>query len=155
CQAFDLDPCWLAHGEPASPNLCLVPKVQARLGAGGGSYLVDSETEGEFAFRRDWLRKKGQPERMLLMQVLGDSMEPVIREGDTVLIDRSQQELSSGGIYALGLEETILVKRLEKRPGALVLISANPAYAPIYLQGEELHSVRLIGRVVGMWRDFC
>ncbi|MFP4480096.1 MAG: S24 family peptidase [Desulfohalobiaceae bacterium] len=155
CQAFDLDPCWLAHGEPTSPNLCLVPKVQARLGAGGGSYLVDSETEGEFAFRRDWLRKKGQPERMLLMQVLGDSMEPVIREGDTVLIDRSQQELSSGGIYALGLEETILVKRLEKRPGALVLISANPAYAPIHLQGEELHSVRLIGRVVGMWRDFC
>lgn len=155
CQAFDLDPCWLALGEPVSPNLCLVPKVQARLGAGGGSYLVDSEPEGQFAFRRDWLRKKGPPEQMLLMEVLGDSMEPLIKEGDTVLIDRSQQEISSGGIYALGVEETILVKRLERRPNGLILISANPAYTPIHLQGEEMQAVRLIGRIVGMWREFC
>lgn len=155
CQAFDLDSGWLRQGVHNAPGLHLVPKVQARLGAGGGSYAVDSEPEGQFAFRRDWLRQKGNPEHMVLMEVIGDSMEPVIREGDTVLIDRSQQEVYSGGVYALGVEDTILVKRLEKHPYKLALLSANTAYVPIYLKGEEINSVRIIGRVVGMWRDFC
>ncbi len=154
CQEFELDPCWLRWGAQHIPGLYFVPKVQAILGAGGGSYVVDSEPEGQFAFRGNWLRQKGRPEQMVLMEVIGDSMEPVIKEGDTVLIDRSQQEVRSGGLYALGVEETILVKRIEQHPNKLVLLSANTAYAPVYLEGQELHSVRIIGRVVGMWRDF-
>jgi phage repressor protein C with HTH and peptisase S24 domain len=88
------------------------------------------------------------------MEVIGDSMEPLIREGDSVLIDQSRREVHSGGIYALGIAETIMVKRLERQPSKLVLLSANPGYAPIVLQGDEIDTVRVIGTVVGMWRDF-
>jgi phage repressor protein C with HTH and peptisase S24 domain len=90
---------------------------------------------------------------MVLMQVIGDSMEPSIREGDYVLIDQSKQEIYSGGTYALGLEDTIMVKQLDKRPNELVILSTNPRYSSIVLSGDELDTVRLIGRVVGIWRD--
>ena len=153
CQMFDLDPDWLREGRTSLDRFVEIPIVTARLGAGGGSHIVGADVRGHVAFRSDWLHHKGRPRDMVLMQVIGDSMEPAIREGDFVLIDQSQQEIHTGGMYALGLEETIMVKRLDRHPGELVILSANPRYSPIVLQGDELETVRIIGRVIGMWRD--
>jgi phage repressor protein C with HTH and peptisase S24 domain len=153
-ESFGVDPGWLRDGPESMELYQSVPLAEARLDAGGGSYMVDAGTRGQFAFRKDWLRRKGDPGRMVLMQVIGDSMEPLIREGDTVLIDQSQREVYAGGVYAVGVQDTIMVKRVEKHPGRLALLSANPNYAPLYLSGDELETVRIIGRVVGMWRDF-
>jgi phage repressor protein C with HTH and peptisase S24 domain len=72
-----------------------------------------------------------------------------------VLIDQSKKEIYPGGIYALGLEDTIMVKQLDRRPDELVILSANSKYSPIILRGDELETVRIIGRVVGVWRDLC
>jgi phage repressor protein C with HTH and peptisase S24 domain len=153
-ELFDLDPDWLREGQTSLDRLVDIPIVTARLGAGGGSHIVDAEVRGHVGFRSEWLHKKGRPRDMVLMQVIGDSMEPDIHEGDFVLIDQSQQEIHAGGIYALGLEDTIMVKRLDKHPGELVVLSVNPNYSPLVLQGDELETVRIIGRVIGMWRDF-
>ena len=153
-ELFDLDSDWLREGQASLDRFVDIPIVTARLGAGGGSHIVDADVRGHVGFRSEWLHKKGRPRDMVLMQVIGDSMEPDIHEGDFVLIDQSQQEVYAGGIYALGLEDTIMVKRLDKHPGELVVLSANPSYSPIVLQGDELEMVRIIGRVIGMWRDF-
>jgi phage repressor protein C with HTH and peptisase S24 domain len=150
---YGLDRCWIEKGEDIHEELHRVPKVRARLDAGGGSFEVDSDVEGHYAFRRQWLRSKGQPDQMVLMEVTGDSMEPVLCDGDTVLIDQSQRRVFAGGIYAVGVQDTILVKRVEKHPYRLALISANPGYSPIYLMGDEIDTVRIIGRVVWMCRD--
>lgn len=159
-RTFDLAPEWLETGKDPGeegPDFGLsfrqVPKVKARLGAGGGSFEVNGAVQGYYAFRKQWLRKKGNPAQMVLMDVVGDSMEPFIQEHDTVLIDQSQQELIAGRIYALGIEDTVMIKRIEKHPGKLVLISSNPAYSPIYVQGEELETVRIIGALVWIGRE--
>lgn len=154
CEIFDLDPEWIKNGRSIGERFLEVPIVKAKLGAGGGSYLVDAEVNGHVAFRSNWLHRKGSVNAMVLMQVIGDSMEPLIQEGDYVLIDQSQQEIYAGGLYALGLDETIMVKRVEKHPHELLILSANPNYSPISLKGDEIETVRVIGRVVGMWRDF-
>ena len=88
------------------------------------------------------------------MDVFGDSMEPEIKQGDTVLIDQSQKNFLAGAIYAVGVEDTVMVKRLEKRPSALVLLSDNRAYSPIVLQGDELETVRIIGKIVWICREY-
>jgi phage repressor protein C with HTH and peptisase S24 domain len=155
CALFDLEPDWLRDGQSSLDRFVEVPVVVARLGAGGGSHVVDVDVRGHMAFRSAWLHQKGQPRDMVLMQVIGDSMEPSIREGDYVLIDQSKKEIYPGGIYALGLEDTIMVKQLDRRPDELVILSANSKYSPIILRGDELETVRIIGRVVGVWRDLC
>jgi phage repressor protein C with HTH and peptisase S24 domain len=155
CALFDLEPDWLRDGQSSLDRFVEVPVVVARLGAGGGSHVVDADVRGHMAFRSAWLHQKGQPRDMVLMQVIGDSMEPSIREGDYVLIDQSKKEIYPGGIYALGLEDTIMVKQLDRRPDELVILSANSKYSPIILRGDELETVRIIGRVVGVWRDLC
>lgn len=164
---FGLDPAWLEHGELAiarpsafsSPqaqpaDYFEVPKVGARLCAGGGSFEVDSEVIDTQVFQKSWLNHKGRPDEMVLMDVFGDSMEPEIKGGDTVLIDQSQKNILAGAIYAVGVEDTVMVKRLEKRPNALVLLSDNRAYTPIVLQGDELETVRVIGKIVWICREY-
>jgi len=40
----------------------------------------------------------------------------------------SQKDILAGSIYAVGIEDTIMVKRIEKHPGKLVLRSDNKDY---------------------------
>ena len=44
----------------------------------------------------------------------------------------------AGAVYAVGIDDTIMVKRLEKRPGKLVLLSDNPQHAPIFLDAGDM-----------------
>lgn len=77
-------------------DMITVPLVVARLSAGSGSLEVSSEQEGGYAFRSDFLHRKGNPRRMVLMRVSGDSMVPEIQDNDLVLLDQGQTEIVSG-----------------------------------------------------------
>jgi phage repressor protein C with HTH and peptisase S24 domain len=141
------------HSDSNDAIFSNIPKVRARLSAGGGSFEVGSKIEEYYAFRKDWLRTKGAINKMVLMDIFGNSMEPEMKDGDTILIDESQKDILAGAIYAVGVDDTIMVKRLEKHPNKLVLLSDNKDYSPIYLQGGEINSVRIIGKVIWICRE--
>ena len=161
-RSHGLNPDWLENGsgpqwlkpDGRSANAFFpVPKVQARLCAGAGSFEIGEHVETYYTFQTDWLRRKGAKERMVLMDVFGSSMSPEIKDGDTVLIDQSQTDIFAGTVYAVGVEDTIMVKRIEKHPRKLVLLSDNQAYAPIYLSEAEMDRVRIIGKVLWVCRE--
>ena len=135
----------------------MIPMVEARLSAGGGSFECSGGVERHYAFRMDFLRRKGQPSEMVLMRVDGDSMAPEIQDGDAVLIDRSQTAPRPGGVYAVSVEDLIYLKVLNAEPGRLILTSYNDAYAPIHVdtRGQLENTVRIIGRVVWLGREFA
>jgi len=161
---YGLNPLWLELGkglprpesppEADGPGYLEVPKVRARLSAGGGSFETEGQVEGYYSFRSDWLRTRGNPANMVLMEVVGNSMEPELKEGDMVLIDESRSDVLSGSIYAVGVEDTVMVKRVERLPGTLVLRSDNVDYSPIHLSGDELDNVRVIGKVLWSSREY-
>lgn len=131
-----------------------IPKVAARLSAGTGSFDTEADVSEYLSFATAWLSRKGEANSMVAMEVFGHSMEPVIREGDTVLVDQSQTRILAGAIYAVGVEDTILVKRLEKHPDKLVLCSDNKDFSPIYLARDEFSKVRILGKVVWSCREY-
>jgi len=135
------------------PEYKSAPHVKARLCAGDGSFEVDENIRDYWMFRTDWLKSKGVTSAMILIDVYGNSMEPELKDGDTVLIDTSRKEILAGSIYAVGIDDTIMVKRIEKHPGKLVLISDNKDYEPLYLRQSEMDGVRIIGKVVWISRD--
>lgn len=161
---YGLDSTWLETGEGAarpeeasalfSEEYRRIPKVAARLSAGGGSFETEAGVEGYYAFRSEWIEGKGTPTDMVLMEVHGNSMEPELREGDIVLLDQSRRDILAGGIYAVGVEDTVMVKRVEKLPGQVVLHSDNTDYSPIHLRGDELDNVRVLGRVIWVSREY-
>ena len=131
----------------------IVPKVKARLSAGDGSFDVDQKIDEYYSFQKIWLRKKGNPKNMVLMDIVGNSMEPELKDGDTVLVDRSKNEILAGAIYAVGVEDTVLIKRVEKLPDKLVLISDNQKYSPTYISGDDINRVRVLGKVLWICRE--
>jgi len=160
---FGLNPEWVESGTgriflgtiaaDAVTRFEKIPKVTARLCAGDGSFETEADVHAYHAFQRDWLRRKGEPESMVLFDIFGNSMEPEIKDGDTVLIDQSQRAILAGAMYAVGIEDTIMVKRIEKRPNKLVLLSNHKDYLPVMLTREEASAVRIIGKVIWICRE--
>lgn len=134
----------------------MIPMVEARLSAGPGSLETSGEYERTYAFRSDFLHRKGNPRDMVLMRVEGDSMQPEIMHNDVVLIDRSKTQIRLGRIFAVGFEEAIYLKRIDMLPGKIVLKSANPAYPPVELDIREQQgdSFRVIGQVLWSGREY-
>ena len=161
-RAYGINPEWLETGRgrtfigrhaTESSDFEKIPKVSARLCAGNGSFEVGGDVQNYYSFRRAWLNKRGTPAQMVLLDIFGNSMEPEMRDGDTVLVDQSQKDILAGAIFALGIEDTIMVKRVEKHPNKLVLRSDNKDYAPIFLEGSEADLVRILGKVIWVCRE--
>ncbi len=138
-------------------DFLLVPLVAARLSAGAGSLESESEILDHFAFQRDWLARKGNPDQMVLMRVYGDSMEPTIRHNDMVLVDQGKTHIVPHTIYAVGFNEEIYIKQLETLPGhRMILRSHNERYDPIEVNlrnAEADNAVRIIGKIIWWCRE--
>lgn len=157
--AFGVNPVWLKTGSgPVYQNelasTLLIPKVAARACAGGGSFELSDMIVDELPFARSWLSKKGNPGRMVAMEVIGDSMSPELEPGDNILIDQSQNQVADNNLYVVGLADNIQVKRVQIRPGLVVLFSTNQRYSPVTLQGDEIDTLRVIGRVLWSSRAY-
>jgi SOS-response transcriptional repressor LexA len=131
----------------------LIPKTSARAGA-GSSHLVEDETEGLYAFRKDFLSALRISKNSVLLDVLGDSMEPTLRNGDTILIDRADTEVHDGLIYLVGFQQQLLVKRLFRDIAGLVLRSDNTAYRETLVPPEYMDDFVVFGRMRWMARTF-
>ncbi len=78
----------------------------------------------------------------------GDSMIGArILDGDIVYI-RQQPDVDDGEIAAVLIDNEATLKRVYKMPGRLQLRAENPAFSPINLEGEELETVRILGKAV-------
>ena len=93
----------------------------------------------------------------MLMRVAGDSMQPEILDGDVVLLDQSKLDIIPGRIFAVGFDDSIYLKRIDKQPGKVILKSVNEAaYPPIELdmRGDMAEFFRVIGKVVWSGREY-
>lgn len=78
----------------------------------------------------------------------GDSMTGArILDGDIVYI-RQQPSVENGEIAAVLIGEEATLKRVYRYPDKIVLSPANPAYEPFVYTGEEIESIRILGKAV-------
>jgi len=134
-------------------NFALIPMAEAHLSAGGGAFVLSEDTKEYYAFRKDWVHRVATSrDNLVLMTVRGFSMEPTIHAGDVVLIDTGRKRIYDGNIYALGLGETIVIKRLELLPGDRVrIISDNRTEYPP--DEARLFDVRVIGQIIWLAKE--
>ncbi len=84
---------------------------------------------------------------LAIVRVVGDSMEPTLRNGDVIMVDMSQTSPTNHGIFVLAIDQETLVKRLqyEMSTKLVSVISDNERYKDEVMPAESLH---IIGRVV-------
>jgi phage repressor protein C with HTH and peptisase S24 domain len=123
-----------------------VPRLDLGASAGPGRVAGDEAAFDTFRFSRRWLTEQGLDGAQLsAITVAGDSMEPLLNDGDEILVDCAPRPFRDG-IHVVRLGDTLLVKRVAQAgAGRLALLSQNLAYPPIEVAADE---VAIIGRVV-------
>ena len=128
----------------------LLPRRPEAAAAGASTPAAPAGREF-MALRHDWVRSvcSVDPNKLVLETAVGESMTPTIRDGNTLLIDSTDQTFRNFGIYVLAINGQRLVKRVQrKHDGSLVLISDNNAYQPDTVSPEAASDVSVVGRVV-------
>jgi len=141
------------------PGFVAIPLFDVRAAAGGGSIVESEHVMDVLHFKEEWIRAelRASPADLHLIFVDGESMEPTLRPGDIILVDRRDQAQRRDGIYVLRLDGTLLVKRLQKLPGGNIKVSSdNKSYDPFTLRLEEMEAqdMAIIGRVIWVGRKF-
>lgn len=90
------------------------------------------------------------------LRIQGNSMEPDIHNGDTVIVKKQDDAESNEIVIALINGNDGVCKRLKKYAQSIALVSINPDYEPMYFNQEEIDNtpVRIIGKVVELRRKF-
>lgn len=155
-----------SSAEPYKPSLPNArPEIDVKPGAGlgtvGQTFGVNSKgivtghrVVAEWVIPPDYMRHElgARPSMIMVMQVIGDSMEPTLKHNDRVLVDISQNVFGPDAVYVIddGDGEP-RVKRLTKNimsdPPSVSIKSDNPL-AEQRVQ-VLLGAFRIVGRVVG------
>ena len=142
-------------GEPNSGSFSSktvsIPRLQIGASAGFGAFADADGAAASVAINATWLRRfsRSKASDLSLIQVQGDSMYPLLSDGDDILVDQSDGSARlRDGIYVLRRDETLMVKRLAINPTSrLVTIkSDNPAYQD--WPNCDPATVTIIGRVI-------
>lgn len=123
-----------------------IPRLPLEASAGPGAVGAAEIPFDAFRFSRRWLREQGlDPAMLSSIRVMGDSMDPLLRDGDEILVDRTPRPFREG-VHVVRLGEALHVKLLQAvPPDRMRLISKNAAYEPVEV---PMSDVDVVGRAV-------
>lgn len=138
--------------DPKPDDVVLVPESRIEFSAGPGHVATYELVEAHepAAYRLSWFqRERINPEKVRRFRVSGDSQEPMLFDGDTILVNTDETTIMDGRLYAIRYGDELRVKYLFRRlDGTLILRSLNPRYpdeeVPAELANEH---IAVIGRV--------
>lgn len=87
------------------------------------------------------------PRDLALARVFGDSMDPTITSRDTLVIDLSTTRILDNALYAMQWDDALVIKRIQRSPLGVDIISDNEKYEKQFLQSEKLDRLNIIGVV--------
>lgn len=91
---------------------------------------------------------------LFALRVQGDSMEPDIRPGDIVIVEK-QEYIDNGDVAVVRVNgEDVTVKKVKQVADGLLLMPNNPEYEPTFFSADDVANlpVTIIGRVIEIRR---
>jgi len=134
-----------------------IPQLDVAGSMGPGRVPPDHiEVIRDITIHLDWLQTQGlsysKLENLAIIDGDGDSMEGTFRNGDALLVDRGITEIRTDAIYVFTLDGELFIKRLQRLTGgSLRMISDNPVYPAIMIEGDMLARVHIQARVLLVW----
>jgi len=154
CHKFHVDLNWLVLGKGTPSDMertVLVPEYDIGASAGYGSFMDTDPPTRRVAVDRLWLRRTigVSPQSVSLIYAHGDSMEPTLLDGDSLLVCHEWEPIKDG-IHVLRCDGLLQVKRVQRQPGQVLRITSdNPAYEPYTVNlTDECLNFAILGRVV-------
>lgn len=147
CEFFGISQEWFENGDS---------NVESVLGAGSHvEPTIEEQTDSvRVLYRRDFfLKHHVNPSQCKRYKVSGDSMEPTLSNGDTVLVVERQERIVDGAVYVFSVRDEMMIKRLYRRSnGSIVIHSDNTdgRYIDEVLtpEDQEREYFRVYGRAI-------
>lgn len=129
-----------------------IDRYDIKLSAGNGNANWVIKEKDPISFRRAWFtQRRLSPDQCKAMYVRGRSMEPVLNDWDTVLINTADtDELVDGEVYAAAYKGSLYIKTVERTGNGIRLKSENSSFESIEIQGDDLQKLHILGKKV--WR---
>lgn len=132
-------------GQIKQKKIPFFPDIQASAGYG---CLNEDETELEFIEVPEELAKPGN----IAIRVFGESMEPEIKDGDTIVIETKCVECIKNKIIVVNYQGAVYLKKYVEEENNSYLVSINPYYPRIKVLDKT--EFRVIGRLKGIMRYY-
>lgn len=165
-QTFNVNPDWLLNGtgemfigdasrQQEISDIISIPYYPEVSAAAGSGALVYDENSVKHLQISSAIINISTGDNVCLINATGNSMQPVIDDRDLLLVDLTHKDFIDEGIYVVRLENTLLVKRLQKIPNGIVLISDNPQYEKIILNSDNFNEndAAIIGKVISIIKN--
>jgi phage repressor protein C with HTH and peptisase S24 domain len=139
---------------PSEEDYALIPQYSSSADCGAGLLNDHVEVKGGMAFKRDWMARLNlKEENLSVIYAQGQSMEPTIREGSVLLLDKSQRKLESGKVYALLHDGDFRVKRLFKNYSHQWIVRSDNGDKTLYpdetvATSDDAERFMIVGRIV-------
>lgn len=129
----------------------LLPRYDVTVSAGNGIVVRSEQIVDYLAFSADWFHKNVgiSPASAALIEVRGDSMTPVLQDGELVIVDTSCDAFKDDAIYVLQYSGALRIKNVRRRiDGKIEIKSANEDYGVELLteQEAEAGTITIVGR---------
>lgn len=133
-------------------GMIIIPRYTVKASAGHGEPVLEVDTEGQpNYFRSGWAQKNGyKPDGLFSIVAMGDSMEPTIPNGASLIVHR-QTEIVSGRVHVLCRGDECYVKRLIRQmDGSILVKSENPDYKDVLISPDDPIPLHVVGLVVSV-----
>lgn len=138
----------LVQHEEKFYTLKVIDKINAS--CGGGAFEYEAISTKQINLDKEILNKLGykSSNNLEAIKVIGDSMQPTLKEDDLILIDRASNKYNNHSIFLVNTTSGLFVKRLEiYDENKIDLISDNEEYSNSTFCVDE---VIILGKVLGV-----
>lgn len=148
--ALDRTPDVIKRKLNSTPNVKILNeeliKIPVKAIASAGNGYLNFEEDVKTVM----VRKNGFDENCYLIEVSGNSMEPLIQDGAYIVVDPREIELIDNKIYVVDYNGQTYIKKVLKNEKikAIILKSINTEYEDIYIVDEMLNNFSIKGRAV-------
>ncbi|MBD9459139.1 LexA family transcriptional regulator [Pseudomonas sp. PDM05] len=135
----------------------LIPQYDVVASMGPGQVLPKEyiETVRNITVRTEYLREQGitytHGDNLSVITGFGESMGATFSSGDPLIVDQGVNEVVVDGVYVFTLEGHLYIKRLQRLPKMLRMISDNETFPPYDIKGVELTDMIIHARVLLAW----
>jgi phage repressor protein C with HTH and peptisase S24 domain len=114
-------------------------------------WIVRENSDDPIVFSHGWFKRhQYNPDLLKGMYVRGDSMEPELHNGDTVIINTDDTEILDGEIYAIIFKNKLYIKELRQSEDGILIISKNSEYPPMEVTANTFNQFIVLGKKI--WR---
>ena len=133
------------------PRMTQIMKVRLKVQAGVTGFQTEPDHyEGEtLGVPTVWLQREGlRAESLISIPVRGDSMEPSLYDGDSIVVNTADKNIVSGSVYVVNYEGEAIVKRMLRDAGQWWLVSDNADQRKYHRQLCKGAECIVVGKVI-------